>query len=383
MSFKEINGFFIYPDQEHFFSISNQLGEKSSISKIFIECFVKRVHIEQEAAYFLFGVIAFVGNNFFDGNSFLLQSIYVSFLAILTNLFVYKILTYYIPVKAALKYTCLYAFFSFIFYYSPWILRDIHIAFLYSIGVYLIHTKFSLKTLLLFIPLIVITWEFRMAHGLFYLFMPLFYLYFRGRNHLIIKKIWKPTILLGAVLFLFIIIYLIPNINSALANLSNYQSHTTETLNDGIGAKLYSLPIALKETAVIIYSQLQPLPPWVILENSRNIYQVVVGLIMLSTAIFWSFLFLFLILILFMKRSLFKKIPKELYVLVGISLIFFFLNTSNMNVRRIIAMYPITFALYAHVNHSLLLRNKMAVKIFTAILYIFLILMYLIIKYLV
>ncbi len=181
LSYKEINGFFLYPDQQSFYGIGESLSKRSSISQIFYRCFIQRAHLEQEGAYFLFGSIGYIANNYFDGNSVLLQSIYISFLAILSSLFIYKTLVYYVSNKQAFNYTLCFILLSPIFYYSPWILRDVHIAFLFSLGIYLIHTRFSTSRLLLFIPLILITIQFRTETGLFVLFMPFLYLYFQGK----------------------------------------------------------------------------------------------------------------------------------------------------------------------------------------------------------
>lgn len=93
-----------------FYESGNYLSQFTSIKDIFNACFVERIHIETECAYFIFGTISFLANRFLDGNSIFLQSIFVSYFAILTNLFVYKTLSFYVLPKKALKYTLIYSF---------------------------------------------------------------------------------------------------------------------------------------------------------------------------------------------------------------------------------------------------------------------------------
>jgi hypothetical protein len=270
-SYIEQNDFFLFSDQETFYESGNYLSQFTSIKDIFNACFVERIHIETECAYFIFGTISFLANRFLDGNSIFLQSIFVSYFAILTNLFVYKTLSFYVLPKKALKYTLIYSFLTPIFFYSPWILRDIHIAFLFSIGIYLIHTPFSIKKLLLFIPLIIITAEFRLEHGFFYLVFPLLYILLQGRNHPNYKIIIKFFIIIAIVFSAVIINAILPKLYSIQEGLKRYVMYTEEAINyQGLGHYLYELPFGIKQIAIIIYSQISSFPPWAILTESSS-----------------------------------------------------------------------------------------------------------------
>lgn len=60
LGYKNVNDFFLYSDQYGFYKISCELGDCSSIKQLFISCFVDRIHIENEGAYFLMGLIGYV-----------------------------------------------------------------------------------------------------------------------------------------------------------------------------------------------------------------------------------------------------------------------------------------------------------------------------------
>ena len=375
-SYIEQNDFFLFSDQRTFYESGNYLSQFTSIKDIFNACFVERIHIETEGAYFIFGIISFLADRYLDGNSILLQSICVSYFAILTNLFVYKTLSFYVLPKQALKYTLFYALLTPIFFYSPWILRDIHIAFLYSIGIYLIHTSFSIKKLLLFIPLIIITAEFRLEHGFFYLVFPLLYILLQGRNHPNYKVIIKLFLIIALVFSGVIINAILPKLNSIREGLSRYELYTEEALNyQGLGHYLYELPVGIKQIAIIIYSQISSFPPWAIIEKSSSFLTFIIGVIKFIVSVYWSLVFFFIVYSSFFKKSR-MLFSKNMIIYLTIVFLFFLLNTSNMNDRRLIALYPLIYVVYVYLRNSLSNINIKKLNIYSVSTYTILILIY-------
>ncbi len=352
LDFKAINDFFLNPDQVDFYGFGNILSKNENFSQIFQECFVLRIHEENEAAYFIFGSIGFIANKYFDGNSILLQSLHVSFLAMILNLFLYRTILFHTHRAQALNYTLLFAFFSPLIFYSPWILRDVHIALLYAMGIYIMHTRFTIKRLLLFIPLIIITLEFRLEMGLFYFFMPVFYIYFRGKHSHNYKILLPSFIFIGIALLGLVLNFLIDSINSALGSFEGYSNYTEENLGEGLGAMLYELPEGLKQIAIVLFSQITPFPAWGKFLVSDTIYEYVISFIECSGAIFWSCIFLFMCFS-FANGKIRKQLSKENIVVLIIVLAFLLGNSSEMNTRRILCIYPLIFILYLNIRQML------------------------------
>lgn len=376
-----IGTFFLYNDQIHFYGEAVTLSKSASWGDIFNEVFVKRIYPEQPLAYFIFGTIGYVAENYFDGQNVLLQAIFVSFPAILINLLLYKLLLFYTDAKKAFKFTFLFALLSGVFYYSPWILRDIHMALLYTAGIYIIHTRFSYVRLLVLILLNVLAIELRLEHGLFFLFIPLLYLYFQGKHHKFIRVMYVPIILTAFVGFTFLLLYLMPEINMALRSLENYTEYTTDRLGGGLATSLYKLPAGLKQVAIILYSQISPFPPWAILQNANSGYQQIVGVISFITAVFWGIIFIFLLLSApAAKRN--RLLPTNLVVLLAFTLLFFLVNTANMSERRIMSMYPVVFIAFVRINNAL--QPKRRAFLIRSALFVYLVLMvlYILLKYL-
>ncbi|MEG3658753.1 hypothetical protein V5097_15190 [Arenibacter palladensis] len=375
-----INDFFLFVDQTHFYEAGDILSKNASIAQIFHDCFVLRIHEENEAAYFIFGIIGFMSNTYFDDNNILLQSLHISFLAMLLNLFLYKTLIYYTDRTQALRYTLLFAFFSPLFFYSPWILRDVHIAFLYAVGIYLMHTRFTITRLLLFIPLIIITFEFRLEMGLFYLVMPLYYIYFRGKQHKHYKLLFTSLIFIGIGVLGLALNFLITSINETLRSFEGYSNYTEENLGDGLGGMLYKLPMGLKQIAITFFSQITPFPAWGKFLDATTIYEYVIAFAEFCGAIFWSYLFLFMCFS-FTNKKVRKNLSKENIAILLIALVFIMGNSSEMNTRRILCIYPLIYIVYINIRQWLPFKKQIAYSNSSIALYSALSVIYFFVKY--
>ena len=78
---------------------------------------------------------------------------------------------------------------------------------------------------------------------------------------------------------------------------------------------------------------------------------LVMGLLTFIFAVFWSKVFL-VTFFSFFNKSIRKKTPKIIYILLGIFFLFLLANVSNINVRRLIAVYPIFFLIYVYIKES-------------------------------
>lgn len=380
-NYVESNSFFLYPDQYGLFQDSEDLGNNKSIIKIYQLCFIDRIHYEMEGFYFLMGVISYISNTFFDGNSVLLQSMHISFLAILTNLLMYKFLKNNEVQRNILKYTITYAILSPIFFYSPWILRDIHIAFLFMVGLVLISSKFSFKKLLLLLFIIFLVFEFRVENGLFMIIFVPYYIIFKARSHRYFKFATFSFVIIFIISLPFLVELLIPKFKNTITLLENYETYTLESLeNQGLGKYLYRLPFGLKHIAIVLYSQITHFPPWAIIEISQTPYQILIGIISLVKSVFWSLLFILSVISLFSKNAR-KILNKNLILLLLFFILYLFLNSSNINDRRLLAMYPILFLYIGNLNLKISKKEMNHFLKIASIIYLVMMISYIFIKF--
>lgn len=381
LSFAEINDFFIFSDQEEFFEIGQELGRLSSFFEIFHLCFVERVHLINEGVIFYFGSLAHFAN-IFDGNSLFYQIINIAFFGVLINIFVYRILLFYTNVNNAFKFAVYFALFSHIPAFSVWILRDIHIAFFFSVAIYFLHFSFKIRNLFILLLLSIIVFEFRIVSGLAFLFFPLFYV-FRGilnsKSKIIYLIITCSALILLISKFNQQIYY---SFLTMIEGFEHYSEYSVEVANDqgGLGGLLLNLPDGIKHFAVLIYSQISPFPIWDQLIKANTFIQYIFGLFFMISPLFWGFVFYFTVVNLLSKRDKLKALQR--------GFLFFFIifllgNSSNLNLRRVIAAYPILYSLFVFfITQST--KNSIRIHILTySLVYILLINIYIFLKFLI
>lgn len=375
-SYSKDMSFFQYSDQELFYQESQYLGNYKNLGQIFNDCFIHPIYLENNAAYFVFGWIAYIANTYLDGNGVFLQMLHVSFWASLIPIFVFKILITLVQEKIAYKLTLYYILCSFVLYYSPWILRDIHIALLYAIGLSILFSSFKVYKLIILSVLVFITTFFRLEHGLFMLFMPLLYVYEQTKYNKIIHYAFI-VIALGICIALSTVI--VPKIIAIQATLEHYIDFTQNAAEEGgLGKYILYLPVGIKQIVTILYSQISPFPSWNLAINARNIPQLIIGLVQMIAPLFWFLVWFCVIKSLYLKT--YRKNLPSIIIYAGLFFIVFLLaNTSNMNPRRLICMYPILYFFFAIAKEKYPLYLKKNMKYGFAV-YCALCVTYLIIK---
>ena len=339
------SGGFYAPDHQLFYDNGDLLSHQNSLKSIYQLCFVDRIHHENEGAFFLFGTLGYFANNCFDGNSVLFQTIYVSFFTLLINLFVFKILQFYVPKRSAFKYCIYYMLFAYVLAGSPWILRDNHIALFFSIAIYIVHLSFSLRRFVTLLILQIIVYEFRFEHGIFFIFFPLIYLWVKGGENKF-KHLYYLIVILSAVLVTLQSVSYINSSVNTMVTTANYYIQLTQTQAEesgGLGNLLYQLPIGVKQIAILFFSQISPFPPWYSIAKAPNIYFAIHGIILGFSSIFWGYVVFTSIKGL---KSHFYSFPRLTIWLVVFAIILLLGNTTNISVRRIMAVYPVIYILY-------------------------------------
>lgn len=378
LSYTQIDGYFIFSDQIKFYDLGDELGNLSSVSEIFQMCFIERIHLINEGILFLFGILAYFAN-LFDGNSVLFQILNVTYFGIIINLFVYKTLLFYSKRNLALKYSIYYSLFTYVICFSPWILRDIHIALFFAIAIYIVHLPFSIKRFIYLLILQIVVLEFRLVSGAAFVFFPLIYIYLKTQKS-------NNKFIYYTFLVLIIALMSIKNYDSIIRTYDTisggYQSYSKYSLvvaedQGGLGAKLLVLPNGLKQFAILIYSQISPFPPWDQLFKAKTFLQFIFGIIFMISPVFWGFV----VYVVTFNMKKYYKLLSSLHVFLLLFFIIFLLgNSSNLNLRRVICVYPILYFIFIFFI-SKMSKSKLNSYIYNyGIIYMLLIVAYVLLK---
>ena len=136
--------------------------------------------------------------------------------------------------------------------------------------------------------------------------------------------------------------------------------------------------MGIRQIASMLFSQFSPFPSWNLAINARNIPQFVIGLIQMTAPAFWFMVWFCVIQIISFKD--YRKLLPNILIFSGLAFIVFLLaNSSNMNPRRLICMYPVLYLFFviAKEKYPFYIKKNMK-RGFMA--YLVLCLVYLIIK---
>ncbi|WP_168400094.1 hypothetical protein [Acinetobacter indicus] len=366
-------------DEYKFYSLTDA-NQYKSISENFKDSYISRDYLEYAGYVFYISTLASIANSLFDGNHLLLQFLGTSLFGVLTSVLVFKILNIYIDTKKSFYYTLCFMFLSVFSFYSFKLLRDIPIAFFYTSGIYILLSRNLnrkyLKLFFLFLSMFLI-WQLRFEHGLFFSLFILFYCFKIFKNN---KKILVLVFIISIPVLSFLFFNHMSKVSSRLDMYSEFTQTSVDSKEDSFAKYIYQLPPITKEIGVIINSQIQPFPSWLLLESSTNVYKTIEGLLQIIYAFFWFIIFFSLCKWLFFERRV-LLLKNEILVLSILCLIFLIANTANMTLRRIIVFYPFIFLLYIWFKEVAITRQNFKVTTFYGcFLYCFLIVIYLFLK---
>lgn len=367
-------------DEYNFWILTETLKEATSVIQLIRDCFIDRIHLENEGYIFYIAVLAYISEVFFDGNHLFVQYLGSVFFGALLSIVIYKILLLYFDSKKSANYTLLYSLLSVVFVFSFKLIRDVHIAFFYAVSIYVVLRKFSVRGLLVLILNVLILWQLRFEHGLFALVFIAYYLYERIKRNILL------VVLLAISVLSIFIVYFGDALLSAQDGMSRYVEYTYDSVmskDDSLGALVYTFPSPIKEVLIVLLSQIQPFPSWVALNNSPNAYATIIA----SHDIIRTF-FLYIVfysMILWMPfNKIYKRVPAKLKYLLLITFVFLLLNSSNMHSRRIMCLFPIIFLVYVWIKENCISYSKyFRTNILLAFTYLSLIIVYLVVKYLI
>ncbi len=337
-------------DHYKFYSASESAKSYHSIKDIFSDIITDNIYYENGGHYFYVALLSYLGYTYFDGNSIILQYIGTGFFAIMEVILLFKILTSIVDTTKARKYTLLFAILSPLLLFSISITRDTSIAAFYSLLIYLTFCKkYNVIIFLLQILIAFILTYFRWQHGLFASIFILASLILANQ-----KSRW---------LYVFIVMGILVAAGSAFLDVAvtsltetneyytNYTNSELESFTSGIGRYVYMLPSPIKEVTQILVSQMQ-FPPWLQITNSKNICDVIIGIVNMSGRFFWFSVFCLSIYC--MIKQKFKSVPTKFTIAISIFFLMIIANLASLEARRIICVYPLLYMYYVYAKEYLI-----------------------------
>ena len=364
-------------DEYKFFTVSESY-EHVPISRILIDCFIDRIHIENEGYIFYIATLSSIAGTLFDGNHLLYQFLGTTLFGSLNSILLFKLLLLYIDKNDSFRNALMFLLFSAAFQYSFFLLRDIIVLFFYLCGFIIISRAFSLRGLLKLIFLAFLIGNIRFEHGLFFVAFIVYYLYIQFKRY----KILFVAIILALFVSSFAIIE--KNYAIIVQTYEYYSEFTQESamsVENSLGKKIYMLPSPVRELGILLNSQIQPFPSWNDLLNSNNIFTALVALLPIIYSLFWFIIVfsLFRWLILYRK---YKCLSSNLILLLFISMIFLIANLVNPTLRRLLCIYPIFFLIYSILRSKVISISELKkTNIYASSTYLYLIVLYIVIKY--
>ena len=307
--------------------------------------------------------------------TFFITQMIVAF-GIWSSVFIHKLLRYYFEPQEAVKYALTFCLLSAYLLYSTVIIRDIIISFFYLVGFNIALSKFRLDKLLLLIVLLFVVWGIRLYSGFFYVVIIFFYLY---RN--MIKTKWKylliPMMIIGIAVGVASAGVLIDQSTEELASYEDLSKD--REVSGGLSNSFSGLPVGVKQIVLLFFSEILPFPPYGVMLEASTLPQFFMGILCAIMSVWWFLVFYSLMALLFLRGGM-RKLPLELLLFVGISVVFIMLNTAHVDIRRLLPVYPLLYAAYLYLKEREKPKVNGAIRKYIIIGYCFLIFAYTLIK---
>ncbi len=289
---------------------------------------------------------AALGNNDLDGASVFYMTLAQTLFGVLCSIALFRIISRYFP-KNAVRYTVSFSCCSLFLFYSSVIIRDITIALFFIYALDYLKQDFKYYRLFLLIVFSIIVMGIRLYTGLFYLVFSFCYVALDLTKNAGKKSTIVLLVLTGLLLLPIVVTSTLGE--QTQVELELYDEFGTSRNESGLYAKLSKLPPGAKQIALTLFSQISPFPPQSLLFEASTFSQVYMGLDYIVFEIFWFFIF-FVLAYLCIIRGKYKLFEKNELVLLLIALLFIVVNTSHIDIRRMLPVYPCIYFLYLSIK---------------------------------
>ncbi len=358
-------GVFLQGEDETMFWQESEDGSNKSLKYLVQNDLIDNNYFENGLYYFYIRFLAFFATKFLDGNSVFYQLLGTSIPASIAAVFYFRILHQYIKDNVTNE-TIAFLLLSCIFPLSLIIHRDVLIALSFSVALYIVYCK-PLKLVYIFLLALIAfaTFYLREQSGLFIILL------IAGNIWVKYERFRGPVALIFVIVIFVSISYVYYIIDSYQQTYEIYMGGKEELLrSSGLSAYVERLPSPLKETALLIQGQFQPLPIWAKFPERISFYKVLIGLIWAVISVYWFRVFVQSIWFVIVKRKHFPSMYIWMYL---IFIIFLVLNISNADPRRMMCMYIIPFSVYVY--NKKYISPKEVIRRFDIIYYTFVVIL--------
>jgi len=302
---------------------------------------------------------------------------------ILTVQTVFRIFDNFFVASKAYRYTIIYGLCSLTLLYSGIIVRDITIAFCFTLCINIIVRPFHISGLLKLAVIMLICAGFRLFSGLFIAFFILYYILFSTNSKTKRVFIYSGMIVvLGAIATSAYVEQLFNQTSEEITGYSEWQSDVAGTV-DGFSGKLRKLPTGFSNVALSLFSQMNPFPPYsTLMGDNLTLAQSYMGGLMSLSSIWWFYISYGLLYFLILKRG-YKKLEAKYLLLIAIAWILIVVSsTMHVDIRRLIPVYPIIYLMYLYLtNYKYNKKTVLQMNSNLTLLYISLNILYLFLKW--
>lgn len=348
--------YFLRGEDETMFWYESEDAKKYSLRQLIQNDLIDNSYIENGLYYFYIRSLSLFAYNYLDGNHIFYQLIGTSIPAAIASVFFFRILAQHIKENVT-KETILFTLLTCLFPLSLIIHRDVLIALAYAFVLYIVICKpLRIKYIISIIVVAFATFFLREQSGLFMILLVAIFVWAKS------EKLKGPVALIFLAVVFFSVSALSYVIDTYQTTVEVYMGGKEELLKtSGLSSYVERLPFPLKEIALLIQGQFQPLPIWAQFPepNRASFYTITMGLIWAIISVYWFRVFVQSFWFFIKKNKHFPRLYKWLYLFF---LVFLVMNVSNADPRRMMCMYIVPFSLYVY--NKTYVTNKVEIKNF-------------------
>ncbi|CAA6820480.1 MAG: Unknown protein [uncultured Sulfurovum sp.] len=330
----------IKPDETTFYQVSKDAMQKLNDNFTYLDITRIQEYVDTPGAVYFLGRIAQY-STMVGENTVLSQKVVISAISALIPMILYAISRLYLSERISVYMALIYGFFSFVPYLSSMILRDIHVALMFIITIYILLQKFSFLNFLLLIIVSFFSYSLREQTGIFMMGFISVYLFVFIEN-LVQSKIRRFLVYMtiaASLLFIVLSSTFLMDMFNLISNSSAERSEASSS-SGSLGAKISKLPFGLNVLALFGFSQIQPFPPlWIFSGANKGFFE----LTYLIAAVSWFFGWGFLVYA-FVRKNIFDKVDLKLKLIFLFSIAYLILiAVVDFSQRRQMPVYPIIY----------------------------------------
>jgi len=305
------------------------------------------------------------------GATMVVQKVGVAMVSALVPSVMYSISRLYFSEKISIVVALIYGFFSFNFYLSGLLLRDVHVTLMFIITFYIILEKLSFKNLLILIVVSFVSFTLRLETAIFMLvFTSIYFFYFIDK---VIANGWLKAILIISLLALGVVFVL--NSEELMNTFNMIFESSLERTQEGasagsMGEKIAKLPFGLSYIALLGFGQIQPFPPSIIFSIKQGFFSLTYLIAGISWFLGWGFLLYGI----FYKNVL-KDVNLKINLMFLFSIVYLVLvSIIEFNQRRQATVYPILYLIMLFSYFKMSISERTKVWVTMSIIYLSLVL---------